>query len=71
MLTFKNKKFYLDGKEFQIRSGSFHYFIAFPEYWEDILKKIKVAGLNCVETYTCWNLHEPHKRQFDFSGKLA
>lgn len=70
MLTFKNKKFYLDGKEFQIRSGSLHYFRTFPEYWEETLKKFKAAGLNCVETYTCWNLHEPHKGQFDFSGRL-
>lgn len=70
MLTVKNKKFYLDGKEFKIQSGSFHYFRALPEYWEDILTKIKAAGLNTVETYTCWNLHEPHKGQFDFSGML-
>lgn len=70
MLTFKNKKFYLNGKEFKIQSGAFHYFRALPEYWNDILTKIKAAGLNTVETYTCWNLHEPHKGEFNFSGIL-
>lgn len=70
MLEVKDRKFYLDGKEFVIHSGAFHYFRALPEYWEDILTKIKAAGLNCVETYTCWNLHEPHKGTFDFSGRL-
>lgn len=70
MLTVKNKKFYLNGEEFKIHSGAFHYFRALPEYWEDILKKIKAAGLNCVESYTCWNLHEPHKGEFNFSGML-
>ena len=40
MLTAKNKKFYLDGKEFKIQSGAFHYFRALPEYWENILTKI-------------------------------
>ena len=70
MLTVKDKKFYLDGAEFKIQSGSFHYFRALPEYWKDILTKIKAAGLNCVESYTCWNLHEPHKGEFDFSGML-
>lgn len=70
MLTFKNKKFYLNGEEFKIQSGAFHYFRALPEYWEDILTKIKAAGLNTVETYTCWNLHEPHKGEFNFSGIL-
>lgn len=70
MLTFRNKKFYLDGNEFRIQSGAFHYFRALPEYWEDILTKIKAAGLNCVETYTCWNMHEPKKGEFNFSGML-
>ncbi len=66
----KNKRFYLDGEEFRIKSGAFHYFRALPAYWSDILKKIRAAGLNTVETYTCWNLHEPKKGQFDFSGML-
>jgi len=70
MLTAKNKKFYLDGKEFKIQSGAFHYFRALPKYWEDILTKIKAAGLNTVETYTCWNLHEPKRGVYDFSGML-
>lgn len=70
MFTVKNKKFYLDGAEFKIQSGAFHYFRALPEYWEEIMRKMKAAGLNTVETYTCWNLHEPHKGQFDFSGML-
>lgn len=70
MLTVKDKKFYLDGNEFEIHCGAFHYFRALSEYWEEILAKFKAAGLNCVETYTCWNLHEPHKGEFDFSGML-
>jgi len=70
MLTVKNKKFYLNGKEFIIQSGAFHYFRSLPEYWEDILTKIKAAGLNTVETYTCWNLHEPKRGVYDFTGIL-
>lgn len=70
MLEVKNKKFYLNGEEFRIKSGTFHYFRALPEYWEEILTKIKAAGLNTVESYTCWNLHEPKKGVFDFSGML-
>lgn len=66
----KNKSFYLESKPFRIKSGAFHYFRALPEYWEDILKKIKAAGLNTVESYTAWNLHEPHKGEFNFSGML-
>ena len=70
MLTVKDKKFYLNGEEFKIHSGSLHYFRALPEYWESLLTKIKAAGFNCVETYTCWNLHEPKKGVYNFEGML-
>jgi len=70
MLTVKNRKFYYNGEEFKIHSGTIHYFRVLPEYWEDILLKIKACGFNCVETYTCWNLHEPKKGTYNFSGML-
>lgn len=70
MLTRKNKKFYLDGEEFVIRSGAFHYFRALPEYWEPVMQKMKALGLNTLETYIPWNLHESKKGQYDFSGTL-
>lgn len=68
MLTFADKKFYLDGEEFRIFSGSLHYFRALPEYWESLLRKFRAAGLNCVETYVAWNLHEPKEGVYNFSG---
>lgn len=66
----RNNKFYLNGEEFRIKGGSFHYFRCLPEYWDEIMKKIRGAGLNTVETYTAWNMHEPKKGIFDFSGML-
>lgn len=68
MLTVNDGKFYLDGQPFQILSGGIHYFRTVPEYWEDRLLKLKALGLNTVETYVPWNLHEPQKGQFNFSG---
>ena len=69
-LTYDKDRFYLDGEPFQIRSGSIHYFRHVPEYWLDRLKKLRAAGFNTVETYTCWNLHERKEGEFDFSGML-
>jgi len=60
--------FYLDGKPFQVISGSIHYFRVVPEYWRDRLMKLKNMGCNTVETYIPWNLHEPRKGEFNFSG---
>ncbi len=70
MFERRGNKFYLNDNEFIIHSGALHYFRTLPEYWEDLLIKFKAAGLNCVETYTCWNLHEPHKGEYDFTGRL-
>lgn len=70
MLTVQNGQFLLDGKPFQIYSGAMHYFRIPREYWEDRLLKLKAAGFNTVETYVCWNLHEPCPGEFDFSGML-
>ena len=66
----KDGKFLADGKEYRICSGAIHYFRVLPEYWEDRLKKLRACGLNTVETYMCWNLHEPREGEFDFSGRL-
>lgn len=60
--------FYLNGEPFQILSGSIHYFRIVPEYWRDRLEKLKNMGLNTVETYIPWNVHEPRKGEFVFEG---
>ena len=63
-------KFYLNGEEMKIISGGMHYFRIVPEYWRDRLIKLRNLGCNTVETYVPWNLHEPKKGTFDFSGIL-
>jgi len=62
--------FYLNGKPFQIISGSIHYFRVVPAYWRDRLEKLKAMGCNTVETYIPWNMHEPRKGNFRFGGML-
>lgn len=56
------------GKPFRLLSGSVHYFRVVPAYWRDRLEKLKACGLNTVETYVPWNLHEPEKGRFVFEG---
>lgn len=60
--------FYLNDEKFQVISGTIHYFRVVPEYWRDRLLKLKAMGCNTVETYIAWNVHEPSKSTFDFSG---
>ncbi|KAJ8965799.1 hypothetical protein NQ314_003897 [Rhamnusium bicolor] len=58
--------FMLNGKNITIYSGSFHYFRVPRAYWRDRLRKMRAAGLNTVETYIPWNLHEPQPGLYDF-----
>lgn len=70
MFEIKGKDFLLNGKKVNVYSGVMHYFRMQPEYWEDRLTKLKLCGFNTVETYMCWNLHEPKKGVYDFDGML-
>ncbi len=70
MFEIKGKDFLLNGKKVNVYSGVMHYFRMQPEYWEDRLTKLKLCGFNTVETYMCWNLHEPKKGVYDFEGML-
>ncbi|CAA3017871.1 beta-galactosidase 15-like [Olea europaea subsp. europaea] len=58
----------IDGQRKLIISGSIHYPRSTAEMWPDLIKKAKEGGLNAIETYVFWNLHEPQHRQYDFSG---
>ncbi|XP_012265320.2 beta-galactosidase-1-like protein 2 [Athalia rosae] len=58
--------FYLNGKKITLCSGSLHYFRVPQEYWRDRLRKFRAAGLNAIETYVPWNLHEPVRDSYDF-----
>ncbi|GMP35117.1 hypothetical protein CsSME_00007698 [Camellia sinensis var. sinensis] len=60
--------FWKDGKPFQIIGGDLHYFRVLPEYWEDRLLRAKALGLNTIQIYVPWNLHEPRKGQLVFEG---
>lgn len=60
--------FILDGKPFQIISGELHYPRIPREAWRARFKMAKAMGFNTISTYVFWNLHEPEKGQFDFSG---
>jgi beta-galactosidase len=60
----------LDGKRQFILSGAVHYPRSTPRMWPRILSESRAAGLNTIETYVFWNLHEHRKGRFDFSGRL-
>lgn len=52
----------------RILSGALHYFRVLPEQWEHRLAMLRAMGLNTVETYIPWNLHEPRPGTYVFDG---
>ena len=58
-LTTTSDGFLLHGEPFRIISGALHYFRVHPDQWSDRLRKARLMGLNTVETYVPWNLHQP------------
>ncbi|SEP44504.1 beta-galactosidase [Mucilaginibacter sp. OK283] len=60
--------FLLDGKLLQIISGEMHYPRVPREAWRQRMKMAKAMGLNTIGTYVFWNVHEPQKGHFDFTG---
>lgn len=71
-MTFEiiGNEFVRDGKPIKIISGAVHYFRNMKDTWGDIFKKARALGLNCIETYCAWNMHEKKPSEFDFSGNL-
>ncbi len=67
-ISIAGDQFIRDGKPYQIISGAIHYPRVPREYWADRLRKARAMGLNTVETYAFWNVHEPQEGVFDFSG---
>jgi beta-galactosidase len=63
------QQFLLDGKPFQIISGSMHYTRIPRAEWRDRFRKARAMGLNTITTYVFWNVHEPRPGVFDFSGQ--
>ncbi|MFW6597285.1 glycoside hydrolase family 35 protein [Propionibacteriaceae bacterium Y2011] len=56
------------GRPHRVLSGALHYFRVHPQQWRQRLELLRAMGLNCVETYVPWNLHEPRQGEFDFAG---
>ncbi|MGW0958737.1 glycoside hydrolase family 35 protein [Streptomyces gelaticus] len=62
--TVGDDHFRLDGKPVRLLSGALHYFRVHEAQWDHRLSMLRAMGLNCVETYVPWNLHEPRPGRF-------
>ncbi|XVE48861.1 hypothetical protein DITRI_Ditri01bG0035800 [Diplodiscus trichospermus] len=68
-VTYDGRSLIVNGGRELLFSGSIHYPRSTPEAWPDLLTKAKQGGLNVIQTYVFWNIHEPVQGQFNFEGE--
>jgi hypothetical protein len=69
-VTYDSHSLLINAERIWLASAESHYFRHTADTWEEVLWRIKRAGLNTVSTYVAWNRHEPVEGAFDFSGDL-
>ncbi|PXF48816.1 Beta-galactosidase 8 [Gracilariopsis chorda] len=69
-LSYNSRNFTLDNVRIRMVSGSLHYFRTVPSQWPRLLRYARAMGLNAIETYVPWNLHEQSPGNFRFAGIL-
>lgn len=67
-ITYDNKSFMINGKRVFLNSAAIHYFRMPKEEWREVLVKAKLAGMNCIDTYFAWNVHESNEGEWNFEG---
>ena len=68
-VRYDDRSFIVDDRRVWLSSGTIHYFRVPRGLWRDRLLKAKRAGLNCIQTYVAWNVHEPAMGQWNFEGE--
>ncbi|EEC10856.1 beta-galactosidase precursor, putative [Ixodes scapularis] len=66
IVDYEHDRFLKDGEPFRYVSGSLHYFRVPKPYWKDRMTKMKLAGLNALQTYVEWSGHEPEPGKYVF-----
>nr|XP_009595753.2 beta-galactosidase 6-like [Nicotiana tomentosiformis] len=68
-VSYDGRSLIIDGQRKMLFSGSIHYPRSTPDMWPSLISKAKQGGIDVIETYVFWNLHEPRPGQYDFSGR--
>ena len=68
-VKYDNRSFIIDGQRTLLLSGAVHYPRIMAGEWGGVFEEMIKDGLNMVQTYMFWNLHEPRRGdRYDFSG---
>ncbi|VFR03618.1 unnamed protein product [Cuscuta campestris] len=68
-VSYDSKAILINGQRKILISGSIHYPRSTPQMWEDLIRKGKDGGLDVIDTYVFWNVHEPSPGTYNFEGR--
>ncbi|XP_028765341.1 beta-galactosidase 5 [Neltuma alba] len=68
-VTYDRKAIIINGQRKILISGSIHYPRSTPQMWENLIQKAKDGGLDVIDTYVFWNVHEPSPGKYNFEGR--
>ncbi|KAK7312254.1 hypothetical protein VNO77_36003 [Canavalia gladiata] len=68
-VTYDGRSLIINGKRELLFSGSIHYTRSTPDMWPDLLVKARRGGINVIQTYVFWNIHEPTPGKFTMEGQ--
>ena len=66
IVTFDGRSFLIDSKRVLFIAGSFHYTRAPRSEWKNIFTQLRNNGINLVQTYVFWDIHEPQPGLWHF-----
>ncbi|KAM0860765.1 hypothetical protein ACQ4PT_046326 [Festuca glaucescens] len=68
-VTYDGRALVLNGARRIMFSGEMHYTRSTPEMWPKLIAKARRGGLDVIQTYVFWNVHEPLQGQYNFEGR--
>ncbi|XP_057795715.1 beta-galactosidase 16 [Salvia miltiorrhiza] len=68
-VAYDGRSLIINGQRKLLFSGSIHYTRSTPHMWPYLISQAKLGGLDAIDTYVFWNIHEPQPGQYYFSGR--
>ena len=68
-VSYDHRAITINGTRTLLIAGAIHYPRSTPGMWPYIMSMAKQNGLNTVQTYVFWNIHEQKRGIYDFSGR--
>ncbi|KAF6990304.1 hypothetical protein CFC21_007509 [Triticum aestivum] len=68
-VTYDGRALVVKGTRRMLFSGEMHYTRSTPEMWPKLIANARKGGLDVIQTYVFWNVHEPVQGQYNFEGR--